>query len=333
MQLLQAASNSAASNVSAPVDLLSMAMRKFGVPVGNAPIGGSEWMRRNGLTKEVANPYLNAAGETFGLVAPLGVAAKAPQIAAGINQAMTNAAIPNIMNPQRGAIVYHGGPHKFDKFDASKIGSGEGAQAYGHGLYLADSPDVAATYLSSNNKLSTAEYALKNAGGSVSIARKNLLSKYPKERKNYKLSQTGDPELAALFGDPRKEIVEGLQQLRNASLYKADLDDAAIARMLDWDKPLSQQAPEVQNAVAALAPKNRSGQPMIGLDATGAEIASVLGMSDGGSSILRKAGIPGIRYLEGGYRGAGGGTSNYVVFPGEENAILKILQRNGIDVP
>ena len=36
------------------------------------------------------------------------------------------------MKPQ--AIVYHGSPHQFDAFDSSKIGTGEGAQAYGHGL-------------------------------------------------------------------------------------------------------------------------------------------------------------------------------------------------------
>ena len=44
------------------------------------------------------------------------------------------------------ATVWHGSPHKFDKFDSSKIGTGEGAQAYGHGLYLAEIPDVARTY-------------------------------------------------------------------------------------------------------------------------------------------------------------------------------------------
>ena len=41
------------------------------------------------------------------------------------------------------ATVWHGSPHKFDKFDSSKIGTGEGTQAYGHGLYLADAPEVA----------------------------------------------------------------------------------------------------------------------------------------------------------------------------------------------
>jgi hypothetical protein len=35
-----------------------------------------------------------------------------------------------------------------------------------------------------------------------------------------------------------------------------------------------------------------------------------------------------IRYLDGGSRGAGAGSSNFVVFPGQEN-ILKILERNG----
>ena len=42
--------------------------------------------------------------------------------------------------------AWHGSPHKFDKFSLDKIGTGEGAQAYGHGLYLAESPDVAKGY-------------------------------------------------------------------------------------------------------------------------------------------------------------------------------------------
>jgi len=51
----------------------------------------------------------------------------------------------------------HGSPHMFDKFDFTKIGTGEGAQAYGHGGYFAqgfDSP-VAKEY---QDKLSTKVY-------------------------------------------------------------------------------------------------------------------------------------------------------------------------------
>ena len=39
--------------------------------------------------------------------------------------------------PPPGIVAYHGSPHSFDQFDTSKIGTGEGEQAYGHGLYFA----------------------------------------------------------------------------------------------------------------------------------------------------------------------------------------------------
>jgi len=42
--------------------------------------------------------------------------------------------------------VYHGSPHKFDKFDMSKIGTGEGKQQQGVGLYFAESKDVGQKY-------------------------------------------------------------------------------------------------------------------------------------------------------------------------------------------
>ena len=42
--------------------------------------------------------------------------------------------------------AYHGSPHDFDRFDLSKIGTGEGAQAYGHGLYFAENEGVAKGY-------------------------------------------------------------------------------------------------------------------------------------------------------------------------------------------
>ena len=33
-----------------------------------------------------------------------------------------------------GIKAYHGSPYDFERFDPAKIGTGEGAQAYGHGL-------------------------------------------------------------------------------------------------------------------------------------------------------------------------------------------------------
>lgn len=49
--------------------------------------------------------------------------------------------------PGRGSITaYHGSPHDFNAFDMSKIGSGEGTQAYGHGMYFAGNEGVARGY-------------------------------------------------------------------------------------------------------------------------------------------------------------------------------------------
>ena len=48
--------------------------------------------------------------------------------------------------PPPGIVAYHGSPHSFDQFDTSKIGTGEGAQAYGHGLYMAGNEAVAQSY-------------------------------------------------------------------------------------------------------------------------------------------------------------------------------------------
>jgi hypothetical protein len=42
--------------------------------------------------------------------------------------------------------AYHGSPHDFNAFDLSKIGTGEGAQAYGHGLYFAENEGTAKSY-------------------------------------------------------------------------------------------------------------------------------------------------------------------------------------------
>jgi hypothetical protein len=47
-----------------------------------------------------------------------------------------------IAKAMMGIKAYHSSPHTFDRFDLSKIGTGEGAQVYGHGLYFAENPAV-----------------------------------------------------------------------------------------------------------------------------------------------------------------------------------------------
>ena len=328
---LQSMSNSAASNVSAPVDGINWLLGKAGLPVSSAPFMGSDWMAQKGLTRPVQQGAASILGETAGMVAPMAIAAKAPQIARGLLQAGENAMIPRTLNPQTGAIVWHGSPHKFDKFDASKIGTGEGAQAYGHGLYLAESPTVAKGYQQglTNGALTRDNSVPDDVFYSAQMLMKNYMNNIDEAIK-------ANPT----FG-PAKDAIKALKSGKikpEGSLYKVDLPDEHIAKMLDWDKPLSQQHPVVQKALNGIE-TNFPEIPDFNLrkwmdaDPLASTWHNVLQRDLGAdpamiTGTLKDRGIPGIRYLDGGSRGAGSGSSNFVVFPGNED-ILKIMERNG----
>lgn len=217
----------------------------------------------------------------------------------------------------RELTVYHGTPHRLPpteanplgEFDASKIGTGEGAQAYGHGIYMAESPDVAGEYKKMHQTSSPSQQTFlklrdKSIPGSDEWKHYDLLSK------------------------------EGL-----GNLYTIDLPDETIDKMLDWDKPLSKQSKAVQNAIRDYSDlsghkfdSSMTGSQLYnefgkiaskGKDYSFAEYNKVPPLA---SEQMRWAGIPGIRYLDSGSRGAGEGTSNFVVFPGEEKK-AKIIKR------
>jgi len=75
---LQSASNTAASNVTAPVDGLAWLLRKAGVPVPQAPVGGSDWAQNAGLMAEPKNKTSLASllGESAGNAVPLALLQK-----------------------------------------------------------------------------------------------------------------------------------------------------------------------------------------------------------------------------------------------------------------
>ena len=338
--VLQGASNAAASNVSGPVDGIAWLLRKAGIPVPQNALGGSQWMAQQGLTAQPQNELAGMAGETAGLLAPFAAAAKAPQIANALGTAAENyvasqaaGRMPNAA--QRGATVWHGSPHKFDKFDASKIGTGEGSQAYGHGSYLAESPEVSRSYSVIAQKPGLRQGTAVGSDGGVVDALIMLNAKKYTGGDVGKLAELVKRQPGA-FAKPDEMISRMADFVDNqppAFMYKVDLPDEHIARMLDWDKPLSQQAPGVQTAFSKLGlDGNATGQEAY---RAAHEAAIRAGKAQPAAEkerqaveALRRAGVPGLRYLDGGSRGAGNGTSNYVVFPGNEN-LLNILERNG----
>jgi hypothetical protein len=346
----QGASNSVAGNVAVPIDAIAWLLRKGGVNVPPNPVMGSDWMAEKGLTREPQNKLAGFVGDMAGMVAPFAAASKAPQIAKGLLAAgdampMGSKGMPALSKASpmadRGAIVWHGSPHKFDAFDASKIGTGEGAQAYGHGLYLADSPTIAKNY--------QAKVSAMRGTGEPTINGRPINWESPIEAAAFEISRHNGDRIAAHdfygrnFKNPKtQELILSGNNLPTVdlpgNLYKVDLPDEHIAKMLDWDKPLSQQALDVRTAIrkikdAQFADDAWTGQQFhdfIGQQAAG--IPSWMGVPKPDSAnVLREVGIPGIKYLDQGSRTAGQGSSNYVVFPGNER-LLKILERNGESV-
>ncbi len=257
--------------------------------------------------------------------------------------------------------VFHGSPHKFSKFDASKIGTGEGAQAYGHGLYFAESPAVAKGY-QSRLAGGTDPYQYQYQGQMYEpSSEKNPVthalgliyhqgSKFAQNiaKQGLKDAKAGDAFALDMGGvdyyqrmlDVAKTAKKSDIQATQGAFYKVDLPDEQIAKMLDWDKPLSQQPEAVQKLAKEYGlTKNASGTG----EAKGSYIYQTIAnrmaqppfnekspYSSGApiaSDKLKELGIPGIRYLDQGSRGKGG-TSNFVVFPGEESK-LRIMEVNG----
>lgn len=227
--------------------------------------------------------------------------------------------------------VFHGSPHKFSKFDASKIGTGEGAQAYGHGLYMAEAPEVAQYYARMDSPFAAAG----TKGPAATIA---ALAKIDGGSNPVKFLRDNYASQVKQWG--KADVDAAIASLESGNLYKVDLPDEQIAKMLDWDKPLSQQPEAVQKLAKEYGlTKNASGTG----EAKGSYIYQTIAnrmaqppfnekspYSSGApiaSDKLKELGIPGIRYLDQGSRGKGG-TSNFVVFPGEESK-LRIMEVNG----
>jgi hypothetical protein len=352
--------------------------------------------------------------------------------------------------------AYHGTPHKFapeegaplGKFKTEKIGTGEGAQAYGHGIYFAESPGVAEDYRNvlgsprnmvakgrgvyiEPSPMGDGKYMLatrSETGKMVGTAGDATQFIYPDKtfnsladamrfaKKKGLIAKEARPQLVAINEDGKYVPIKKAADVEDpqysqfiaadkGSLYTVDIPDEMIPRMLDWDKPLSQQSKEVQEAlqnsgllvdvskvgeVAAEKIRRLAEQPRVadwakrdllqtaaqlekspspkhvagvlkgmqleyGINADSGPFSDVANdflsfvkgmqavpnMDTGGGAVsylealygpsgasqrLKEAGIPGVRYLDQGSRDTGKGTSNFVVFPGEEEKV-KILER------
>ena len=164
--------------------------------------------------------------------------------------------------------AFHGTPHKVDRFSTDKMGTGEGAQVYGWGLYFAQAHDVAEGYRKN----------LTNPSEDPLVDGQRFNSKNPLWASEDSLTVYGIRELAKFNGDANLAIqsiykyadennisrdstyivgrIKGIERyagrVKNGytlgNTYTVELlpDEADF---LDWDAPLKDQSLKVKAAL------------------------------------------------------------------------------------
>jgi hypothetical protein len=174
-----------------------------------------------------------------------------------------------------GMTTWHGSPHIFQKFDLSKLGTGEGAQVYGSGMYVAQNHKVAEDYAKNimGPKATPENVALKvlNATGNEDTVSTRLKQLFP---------QINDAEI--------KSSIDTAKNYKG-NIYKVDVPDTHIRRMLDWDAPIKEQPIVVRKLAKSLG---------LDMNDLGGDLLAKVGKDEAGRKIMQDAGIRGVKYLD-----------------------------------
>ncbi|MCL2872588.1 MAG: hypothetical protein FWF41_06390 [Betaproteobacteria bacterium] len=242
---------------------------------------------------------------------------------------------PNILHQR----AWHGSPHEFYRFMLAHIGTGEGAQAYGWGMYFAGNKEIADYYRKSlsrwraedEQRLYTeaknyAEDTIHYSDGDEKEAVKGLLKDADFRRHSW-----GDETGARMVEQAARWIEEGKPDFvpsKEGKLYEVNIPEDH--ELLDWDKPLAEQPENARTAIQPLIAQLKKSSPGFDTDtATGKGFYLAYSKHRGGndeaaSKALNEAGVKGIRYLDGFSRRKGEGSHNYVIF---DDKSIEMLNR------
>lgn len=253
--------------------------------------------------------------------------------------------------------AYHGSPYDFDRFDASKIGTGAGRQSYGHGFYFSESEPIAEWYRSGASALHR-------------TPQEDALELWRRQSQSQ-----GDPKRGVLAAmDIAQEAMEGaasmpmaqarwdeiLQHLyaidyrqplpkQSGSMLEVEID-APQESFLNYDNPFrTPVGVTAANVLERVAPGAIDADTLRGLQAGPDPLAvrfdnferslaarriRKLAENPSGAAELLRAGIPGVRYVDDSLFPTKGiaPATNYVVFPGAEDKI-RILRKYGLLAP
>lgn len=182
---------------------------------------------------------------------------------------------------QEGIDTFHGSPHTFTEFDHGRMGTGEGAQNYGWGTYLAENQDVATSYQYGGNDIASFIYngeKYTGENGPYKLAAKvtddettrrglELLigewseSKGTKEDVITKFSTSENEHWhGAEWAAANAEAIKLFRELDvtieepTGNVYRVRVN-RPLNDFIDLDKPLNEQTPEIQAAIERAAVK------------------------------------------------------------------------------
>lgn len=216
---------------------------------------------------------------------PMGAAAAAIGMVPGLK--------PEVQAVRQGIRAFHGSPHDFNRFDLSKIGTGEGAQVYGHGLYFAENEGVAKSY---RDRLS-GPYSTNNLAARELYD--SLLQKTNNDRvQAIKLLEENKPQNNSTYADTRQMLHSD-----PGHMYEININ-AKPEQFLDWDKSLKEQPQAVQDLTKDLFAKRFPNADPFSIENAGNAYRKLenFGTRRSVSQEFAEAGIPGIRYLDQGSR-------------------------------
>lgn len=251
--------------------------------------------------------------------------------------------------------AWHGSPHDFDEFNLSKIGTGEGAQAYGHGFYFAENEAVARQY-----QRATSDKAFVNkvaelydegfAPGDAWAEIKDNFKDFSSAEQRLMMALEKDDWLG--FDYPHQAVSAALRDIKRfdvspeteaaaravGNMYKVSIKGDP-GRFLDWDKPLGEQSAFIRGLLEPLGYRSEQTgkeiyQSLIkyrpneggATNSGGIKLSDLDATPEAASGRMSATGIAGIKYLDQDSRKVGEGTRNFVVF-NDKN--IEIIGKNG----
>ena len=194
--------------------------------------------------------------------------------------------------PEPFVEAFHGSGADVDKLSTAHIGTGQGAQSFGHGLYFAENSAVAETYR---------PLAASGKGGGMTSAGVNL-------------SDRAGTLYKARLNVDKNNLLDW-----DAPLSEQPLAIQKVLEKFGVDPSNNQTGEDIYRGLEGSVRKGKMLDDRGVWVEAGAAAKLV-------SQRLYEAGIPGIRYLDQGSRTKGEGTSNFVIF---DDSLIEITEKNG----